>query len=100
MRQTYRIRKGKFALPQKSRREIEGIKPSYALGGLIEDVRTDDKTSEFEIGEIISMPAACRGHITDGVSPVESRSITPQGREAVALPFGQPRGPNPVVDIT
>ncbi len=37
-------------------------------------------------------PAACRGHKTDGVSPVESRSITPQGEEAVALPFGRPRG--------
>jgi hypothetical protein len=37
-------------------------------------------------------PAALRRHITDGVSPVESRSITPQGGEAVALPFGQTRG--------
>ncbi|MCZ6451886.1 MAG: hypothetical protein O6918_13625, partial [Deltaproteobacteria bacterium] len=40
-------------------------------------------------------PAACRGHKTDGVSPVESRSITPQGGEAVALPFGRPRGMKP-----
>ncbi len=45
-------------------------------------------------------PVTCRGHKTDGVSPVESRSITPQEGDAVALPFGQPRGLNPVVDIT
>ncbi len=44
--------------------------------------------------------AACRGQITDGVSPVELRSITPQGGDAIALPFGRPRGLNPVVDIT
>jgi hypothetical protein len=49
---------------------------------------------------LLGNPAACRGHKTDGVSPVESRSITPQGGEAVALPFGRPRGSNPVVDIT
>ena len=28
---------------------------------------------------LLGNPAACRGHKTDGVSPVESRSITPQG---------------------
>ena len=51
-------------------------------------------------GRLLGNPAACRGHKTDGVSPVESRSITPQGGEAVALPFGRARGSNPVVDIT
>ena len=61
MRQTYRIRKGKFALPQKSRREIEGIKPRYALGGILKEVRTDDKTPEFEIGEIIGAPRLATG---------------------------------------
>ncbi len=35
-----------------------------------------------------------------GFPPVESRSITPQGGESVALPFGRPWGSNPVVDIT
>ncbi len=30
---------------------------------------------------------------------MELRSITPQGGEAVALPFGRPRGLNPVVDM-
>ncbi len=55
---------------------------------------------EQNIFYILGIPAACRGHKTDGVSPVESRSITPQGGEAVALPFGRPRGSNPVVDIT
>ncbi len=46
--------------------------------------------SDNKSGKIILLgnPAACRGHKTDGVSPVESRSITPQGGEAVALPFG------------
>jgi len=51
-------------------------------------------------GRLLGNPAACRGHNTDGVSPVESWSITPQGGEAVALPFGRARGSNPVVDIT
>ena len=37
---------------------------------------------------LLDNPAACRGHKTDVVSPVESRSITPQGGESVALPFG------------
>jgi hypothetical protein len=54
----------------------------------------------FRIYRLLGNPAACRGHKTDGVSPVESRSITPQGGEAAALPFGQLRGSNPVVDIT
>jgi len=62
---------------------------------------------------LLGDPAACRGHKvvrqahhpehgrrTDGVSPVELRSITPQGGEAVALPFGRPRGLNPAFDIT
>jgi len=49
---------------------------------------------------LLGNPAACRGHMTDGGSPVESRSITPQGGEALALPFGRPRRSNPVVDIT
>ncbi len=35
-----------------------------------------------------------------GGSPVESRSITPQGGEAVAFPSGRPRASNPVGDIT
>ncbi len=52
------------------------------------------------MGGLLGNPAACRGHETDGVSPVESRSITPQGGEAVALSFGRPRDSNPVVDIT
>ncbi len=42
-------------------------------------------------------PAARRGHITDGVSPAESRSITPQEGEAAALPFGRTRGFKPGV---
>ena len=50
--------------------------------------------------DYLGYPAACRGHKTDGVSPVKSRSITPQGGEAVALSFGRPRGSNPVGDIT
>ena len=32
-----------------------------------------------------------QGRRTDGVSPVESRSITPQGGEAAAFPFGRTR---------
>ncbi len=40
-------------------------------------------------------PAARRGYFTDGVSPVESRSITPQGGVVVALPFGRPRDSKP-----
>ena len=43
---------------------------------------------------------ACRGHKTDRGFPVELRSITLQGGEALALPFGRPRGSTPVVDIT
>ncbi len=49
---------------------------------------------------LLGNPAACRGHKADGISPVESRSVTPQGGEALALPFGRPGGSNPVVDIT
>ena len=45
--------------------------------------------------KLLGNPAACRGHKTDGISPVESRSITPQGGELVALPFGRPRGSTP-----
>ncbi len=40
-------------------------------------------------------PTACRGHSTDGGSLLESQSITPQGGEAAALPFGRPRGTKP-----
>ena len=36
-----------------------------------------------------------QGRRTDGDSPVESRSITPQGGEAVAPAFGRPRGFKP-----
>ncbi len=56
--------------------------------------------TDFSYVDYIGYPAACRGHITDGVSHVESRSIPPQGGESVALPFGRPLGSNPVVDIT
>ncbi len=51
------------------------------------------------MGGLLGNPAACRGHETDGVPPVESRFIIPQGGEAVALPFGRPRDSNLVVDI-
>jgi len=37
-------------------------------------------------------PASLGGHKADGVSPVESRSITPQGGEAAALPFDRTPG--------
>ncbi len=37
--------------------------------------------------DYLEYPAACRGHKTDGVFPVESRSITPQGGKAAALPL-------------
>ncbi len=40
------------------------------------------------MGGLLGNPAACRRHETDGVSPVESRSITPQGGEAVEVPLG------------
>ncbi len=62
--------------------------------------------TDFSYVDYIGYPAACRGHITDlpaqagRVSPVESRSIPPQGGESVALPFGRPLGSNPVVAIT
>ena len=56
--------------------------------------------TDFPYVDYIEYPAACRGRITDGVSHVESRSITPQGGELVALPFGRLLGSNPVVDIT
>ena len=42
------------------------------------------------IVKLLGYPAACRGHITDEVSPVESRSISPQG-VAAALSFSRPR---------
>ena len=45
-------------------------------------------------------PRLAAGTKPMGFPPVESRSITPQGGEAVALTFGRPRGSNPVVDIT
>ncbi len=38
-----------------------------------------------------------QGRRTDGGSPVELRSITPQGEEAAALPFGRTRGFKPRV---
>ncbi len=38
-----------------------------------------------------------QGRRTDGVSPVELRSITPQGGEVEALPFGRARGFKPRV---
>ncbi len=44
---------------------------------------------------LLGNPVACRGHKADGVSPVESRSITPQGGEAATLPFVRTRGFNP-----
>ncbi len=42
-------------------------------------------------------PASWGRPKADGGSPVESRSITPQGGEAVALPFGRTRGFKPHV---
>ncbi len=58
----------------------------------------DTKLSSTHTSRLLDTLAACRRHITDlsvqigRASPVESRSITPQGGEAAALPFGRPRG--------
>ena len=60
----------------------------------------ESKHSSTHTSKLLGNPAVCRGHKSDGGSPVKSRSIIPQGGEAVALPFDRPRGSNLVVDIT
>ncbi len=70
-----------LGLTEPLRSGARGLQSRSPRSSILGDGVFSEKGHEGHKEEFNYYPAARRGYITDGVSPVESRSITPQGEK-------------------